>query len=165
MQQAHFVLSKSRLLKQYETVRGLVDKVSYSYKTNPTVGALLGKMTDCDFDVDSVKTLDSIKDKRRVWFLALALDDLILSKIFSSGVRSFIIENKTDLGLLLDYSERHGKRISILLRMRMKERTIKTEGHYVYGLFSSEITSLSQNCMKTGLWKDWAFISTGRPRT
>ncbi len=141
-EESRFVLSRSKLLRQYKAISSLVDKVSYSFKTNPTVGTLLEKATNCDFAVHFGRTLDLIEDKGRVWFLALALSTASLDQLLSVGVRSFIIENSKDLETLLDYAKRRGEKINLLLRMRMKEHTVKTESHYVYGMFSSEINEL-----------------------
>lgn len=142
MEEARFVLSKSKLIRQYNRIASVVDKVSYSYKTNPLVGSLLEKETDCDFAVHFANTLPLIKDKKRVWFLALALSPASLHKVMSAGVRSFIIENGADLKTLLNYVDRHDKKINLMLRLRMKEHTIKTEMHYVYGMYSSLVNEL-----------------------
>ncbi len=140
--EAHFVLSKSKMLKQYKTVAGVADKVSYSFKTNPTVGALLEKFTDCSFTVQSIRYLSSIKDKKRVWFLVQGIDKDEMKALIRKGVNSFIVDNKVDLDTVLAYLSRHNCKINLMLRMRMKERTVKTEKHYVYGMFSSEINEL-----------------------
>lgn len=141
-QAAHFVLSKSKMLKQYKTVANLVDSVSYSFKTNPTVGTLLEKFTPCSFTVQSIRYLDLIKNKTRVWFLVQGISENDLKEVISKGVNSFIVDNKTDLKVLLAYLSKHDSKINLMLRMRMKEHTIKTEKHYVYGMFSSEINDL-----------------------
>ncbi len=141
-EEAHFILSKSKLLKQYQIVSGLADRVAYSYKTNPLVGNLLEKLTDCNLSVHFVNSLKNIKDKKRVWFLGLALSKEAVDRLLSQGIRSFIIENKPDLDVLLERIEKRRRHIDLLLRMRMKEHTVKTETHYVYGMLSSDINVL-----------------------
>ena len=60
---ARFVLDKKKLLEQYNIAKDLADEVSYSYKTNPFVGAILEKETKCMFSVHSKGLLKLIKDK------------------------------------------------------------------------------------------------------
>lgn len=142
MEKAKFILSKSKLLRQYKIVSELADEVSYSFKTNPKVGILLEKLTKCKFTVQSLKSLDFVKDKKRVWFLAQSLDSESLGKLFSLGVNSFIVDNNTDLEFILKHIAKKNVKINLMLRMRMKEYTVKTQRHYVYGLFSSEVNEL-----------------------
>lgn len=135
-------MSKTKVLEQYNTVKGLADIVSYSFKTNPDVGAFLEEDTDCMFTVHFINSLEKIKDRSRVWMLGLALDDEGIGKILSMGVHSFIIENRQDLDALMDYVHANNTTIDIMLRMKMKEHTLKTEKHYVYGMYSSEINEI-----------------------
>ncbi len=139
---AYFLLSKSKMLKQYHAISRLVDYTSYSFKTNPDVGMLLEKSSDSLLIVQSIKALDSIKDKRRVWFLAQALTNHDLEVLFRKGVGSFIVDNSPDLQILLAYARKHKQKINLMLRMKVKEYTTRTEKHYLYGMFSAEINSL-----------------------
>lgn len=139
---ARFVLSKSKMHEQYKIARGLADAVSYSAKTNPFIATLLEEETDSYFSIHFLNYLDTVKDKSRVWFLPQSWDMEEIEKILESGVRSFIVDNENDLQLLLGYIERNGRKINLLLRMRLKEKTIHTERHFVFGMLSNQINKL-----------------------
>lgn len=139
---ARFVLSKSKMLAQYKTVREHADGVSYSVKTNPFLVNLLEKETDSFFSVHFLNYLDIVKDKSRVWFISQSWNADELERIFEKGVRSFIVDNENDLNLLLKFIEDRKEKINLLLRMRLKERTIHTERHFVFGMYSRQINEL-----------------------
>jgi len=139
---ARFLLSKSKLLEQYNIVKNLSDSISYSLKTNPIVGKVLEELTDCWFGVHFMQSLDTIKDKGRVCFIGQSWTDDDLDILFKKGVRSFILDNEKDLNTLLDYIKSKDCMINLFLRMRMKEYTIKTEKHFVFGMYSSQINEL-----------------------
>lgn len=139
---ARFVLSKSKLLEQYKIVKNLSDSVSYSLKTNPIVGKFLEELTDCWFSVHFIQSLDTIKDKGRVCFIGQSWSNDDLDILFKKGVRSFIVDNEKDLNTLLDYIKNKDCMMNLFLRMRMKEYTIKTEKHFVFGMYSSQINEL-----------------------
>jgi len=139
---ARFLLSKSKLLEQYNIVKNLSDSVSYSLKTNPVVGKVLEELTDCWFSMHFIQSLDTIKDKRRVCFIGQSWTDNELDILFKEGVNSFIVDNERDLNTLLDYINDKDCMINLFLRMRMKEYTIRTEKHFVFGMYSSQINEL-----------------------
>src|SRR4030042_7146930 len=112
---ARFVLSKSKLIEQYNIVKNISDWVSYSLKTNPLVGSVLEDITDSWFSVHFIQSLDKIKDKKRVWFIGQSWTD-DLDAIFKKGVRSFIVDNENDLNSLLDYIKANYCSINLLLR-------------------------------------------------
>jgi len=136
---ARFILSKSKVIEQYNSLKGF-GIISYSFKTNPLVGKILEDSTDCMFSVHFINELKLIDDKSRVWFLAQALDKEILERLFAMGVRKFVVENMEDLEMLIRYIEQHNSEIELLLRMKIKEHTIKTEKYYVFGI-ESEIVN------------------------
>jgi len=138
---ARFVLSKSKLMDQYYSIYSL-GKISYSFKTNPNVGKILERMTTCDFSVHFINELGLIEDKSRVWFLAQALNNAILDRLFADGVSRFVIENGEDLDLLLGYISRHNRKIELLVRMRLKENTVKTERYYVFGFGVDDVNRI-----------------------
>lgn len=144
---ARFVLSKAKLLEQYNIIKNLSDYISYSFKTNPIVGNVLEDLTDSWFSAHFIQFLDKIKDKKRVWFIGQSWNDE-LEDIFKKGVRSFIVDNENDLNSLLDYINNEDYKINLLLRMRMKEYTIKTEKHFVFGMYSSQINKLISELRK-----------------
>ena len=69
---AKFVLSKSKVLEQFNKVKQISDIVSYSSKTNPLVTAILEKESNCMFSIHAKEELKHINDKSRVLFLAQA---------------------------------------------------------------------------------------------
>src|SRR5271157_3188811 len=129
------------MLDQYEKVKRVSDIVSYSFKTNPTVGMLLEKHTDALFTVHFADSLRNIKDKSRVIFMVQSCEAQAIRNLMTAGVHRFVVDNTNDLDALLKELKPED-RVDLFLRMRMKERTIKTEKHYVYGMYSSQINRL-----------------------
>ncbi len=139
---ARFVLSRFKLLEQYNIIKNLSDGVSYSLKTNPVVGRILEELTDCWFSVHFIQSLDTIKDKGRITFIGQSWNEDELDVLFKKGVRSFIVDNERDLDTLLSYIKSRDYTINLFLRMKMKEYTIKTEKHFVFGMYSHQINEL-----------------------
>lgn len=139
---ANFVLSRSKLLEQYNIVRKAADAVSYSVKTNPLVATILEEETDSHFSVHFLTYLDTVKDKSRVWFIAQGWRADEINNLLEKGVRSFIVDNENDLEVLLNYIQTKSQKVNLLLRMRLKERTIHTEKHFVFGMYSRQINAL-----------------------
>ncbi len=139
---AKFVLSKSKVIGQYNKIKQISDIVSYSIKTNPIVAEILEKNTDSFFTIHFISSLNNIKDKKKIWFFAQAWKNKELDILFEKNVESFVVDNENDLKVLLDYIKKNNKKINLLLRMRLKENTIRTGKHYVYGLYSSQVNKL-----------------------
>jgi len=142
--QANFILSKSKLLQQYNAINKLVNKVSYSFKTNPIAGNILEQETDCLFSVHSIQLLKQIKDKSRVLFFAQGWDYEEIHSLINQKINTFVVDNKTDLNLLLNYIKEHKKIITLYLRMKLKENTIHTGKHFVFGLSSKDVNEIIQ---------------------
>lgn len=140
--EARFVLSKSKMREQYRIIRELADAISYSAKTNPFLVHLLENETDSMFSVHFINYLDIVKDKSRVWFLAQSWGKNELDMLFDKGVSSFVVDNEYDLRTLMNYIGKNSKKINLLLRMRLKERTIHTEKHFVFGMYARQINEL-----------------------
>lgn len=137
---SRFVISKKKVLEQYNKAKSLCDKVSYSYKTNYDIGRFLKKATDCDFCIHSIESLEQLDAPKRSWFFCQAITKKELRTVLNKGVRRFVVDNINDLEILLDNIE--DNKISLLLRMRLKEHTIHTGKHFVYGFYSSKINEL-----------------------
>ncbi|MFA5382817.1 MAG: decarboxylase [Candidatus Micrarchaeia archaeon] len=156
MSEAHFILHKSKVFEQYNLIKEYADLVSYSFKTNQEVGKILEE-TDCFFSVHSFESLEKIKNKKRVWFFPQAWDTQEIEKLNSIGVTSFVIDNKKDLEILIEYLEKNNIKINLLLRMRLKEHSIQTGKYFVFGMYSNEINKLipelrkNQNIEKLGI--------------
>jgi ornithine decarboxylase len=137
-----FLLSKKKLAGQYKLASSLADLVSYSAKTNYEISALLEQSTNCFFSLHSMESLDMVKDKKRIWFLAQAWHEPELKELFASGIENFIVDNEADLNALLSFLKASSKKINLLLRMRFKEHTIHTGKYFVFGMFSEQINRL-----------------------
>jgi len=135
-----FVLYKQRVLERYNQLKELGLTVSYSFKTNNEVGAVLERITDCFFSVHSLKELEMIEDKKRVWYLLLNEENL--EEVFSKGVRNFVVDLRDDLDKVLNLIKRKKEAINLLLRIKLKENTIFTGKYYVFGMESKEINDL-----------------------
>lgn len=145
-----FVLSKSKAIEQFNIVRNL-GTVSYSLKTNYEVGKVLEENTDSMFSIHSLNNLNFIKDKGRAWFFLQACTEEDLGALFDSGVRNYVADNINDLNALLRFIGKTKININLLLRMRMKEHTIHTGKHFVFGFYSDKINELIPVLRKNSL--------------
>ena len=154
---AKFILSKTRVMEQYNKIKQISDIVSYSVKTNPIVAKVLEENTDSFFTIHFISSLEHVKDKKRVWFFAQAWKDKEIDILFEKGLENFVVDNENDLRILLDYIKKNNKKINLLLRMRLKENTIRTGKHYVYGMYSWQVNELipklrkNKNIKKLGI--------------
>lgn len=139
---ARFVLSKSRSLEKYKEISEFADEVSFSFKTNREVGYILRDNTDCNFSIHSPKALELLNTPQRTWYFAQGWDTEEIDAIYKVGVRKFVVDNTNDLNLLLAYIKEKPDKISLLLRMRLKEKTIHTGKHFVFGFYSARINEL-----------------------
>ncbi|PIN74911.1 decarboxylase [Candidatus Woesearchaeota archaeon CG10_big_fil_rev_8_21_14_0_10_37_12] len=139
---ARFILSKSKVLEQLNQVSRVADAVSYSLKTNYEVGKVLEETADCLFSVHSIEALNLLKDTSYVWFFCQAIDDAELDYLFNRGKVGFVVDNEVDLNKLLKFCEKHNKKIKLLLRMRLKEHTVHTGKHFVFGFYSFKVKEL-----------------------
>lgn len=144
-----FILSKSKVIEQYNKVKSSCDIVSYSSKTNPLITEILEKETDSLFSVHTLNELKNIKDASRVLFLAQAWNQEIIENLVKKGIRSFVVDNESDLDELIKYVNKNNVEIALLLRLKLKENTLKTERYFVFGMDSNvinkRIKGLKQN--------------------
>lgn len=137
---ARFILSKSKAIEQYNIAKGLSGIVAYSSKTNYEVSKVLEENTDSLFLVHTIGSLEKIKDMSRVWYHPQALDPEEMGMVLGKGIRRFIVDNKGDLEVVM--KSIGDIKIDLLLRMRLKEHTVHTGKHFVFGMFSREINEL-----------------------
>ncbi|MDP6293686.1 MAG: decarboxylase, partial [Candidatus Woesearchaeota archaeon] len=57
-------------------------------------------------------------------------------------VRWVAVDNAEDLKTLLNHLDKNDVKINLLLRVRLKERTLKTERYYVFGMSSERVAEL-----------------------
>lgn len=139
---ARFILSRDTAKRKYEELKKLSDQVSYSYKTNPEVGRVLAENTESLFSIHSFESLRKLGCPSRVWFFAQAWTKQEIKELVKLGVDKFVVDNETDLDTLIDFIDESSVKISLLLRMRLKEHTIQTGKHYVYGMYSSRVNTM-----------------------
>jgi len=139
MSGAKFVLSKSKVVEQFARVKEVADVVSYSSKTNQDVTKILEGETDCLFSVHFVNELKHVKDKSRVIFLAQAWNVDLIKELVDMEIRYFIVDNENDLDVLLKFLEKGDLKVNLLLRMKLKENTIRTEKYFVFGIGSEVV--------------------------
>ncbi|MDO8740533.1 MAG: decarboxylase [Candidatus Woesearchaeota archaeon] len=139
MNKARFVLSRSKVIEQYNKLKAIDADISYSFKTNEEVGKVLEEETGCLFSVHFENDLPFLKDKSRVIFLAQGLNEEQLNRLFSFGINKFVVDNLVDLDTLTRYIEKNNKKILLLLRMKLKENTIHTGKYFVFGMESKLI--------------------------
>ena len=134
-----FVLSKSKALEQYQKVKSLSDFVSYSSKTNPLITKILEENTDSLFSVHLSNELKNIKNKERVVFLSQALNQEHLKRLTKEGIKSFVVDNESDLNEIIKFLDGNEVQIDLMLRLKLKENTLKTERYFVFGMNSDVI--------------------------
>lgn len=141
MPKARFILNRHEALKRYNELKKISDIVSYSHKTNPEISKVLINEKECMF---SVHTIDDLKnlDASRVLFFSQAWDKEELDALFEKGVFRFVVDNEADLQVLLDYLNASNKKIILFLRMKLKENTVHTGKHFVYGMYSKKVNEL-----------------------
>jgi ornithine decarboxylase len=140
MPKAKFILSKSKVLSQYNKVKKYADVVSYSSKTNQDVTKILEE-TDSMFSVHFVNELKHINDKSRVMFIAQAWDSTLINQLIEMGVKWFIVDNEYDLDVMVDFLKKNDVKINLLLRVKLREHTIRTEKYFVFGMGAAVVNS------------------------
>lgn len=142
---AKFILNKETVFKQLELMESLADYVSYSVKTNLDVAKVLENK--CFMSVHSLQNLELLKNKEKVWFFLQG------NKEIPKEVNNFVVDNENDLRTVL----KEGRKINLLLRMKLREHTIHTGKHFVFGFPSSKVNELlkelrnNENILKLGI--------------
>ena len=142
MNKSKFIVSKSKILDQFQKLKRLGLDISYSVKTFPEICLVLEENTDSFFSIHMFQQLKFVKDVSRIWFLAQAWDEKLLDKLFEKNIRNFVVDNEVDLETLLKYLEKKNTKVNLLLRMRLKEHTIYTGKYFVFGMYSHQIDRL-----------------------
>ncbi len=135
----YFELSKSKVLEQYSRIKELGDIISYSSKTNQEITPILEENTDCLFSVHFKNELKHIKNLKRVIFLAQGWVKEDIQELINQKISKFVVDNETDLDTLLEFLETYEGKIDLLLRIKLKEYTIRTERYFVFGMPSSVV--------------------------
>ncbi|WP_445474362.1 decarboxylase [Methanococcoides methylutens] len=134
-----FTLSKKVALEQYNKVREVVDIPAFSSKTNPRVSPIIEENTNGFLSVHMINELKHVKDMSRVLFLAQGWNPEIVEDLYERGIRSFAVDNEFDLDILLSTIEPTDWKITLLLRLKLKEHSLRTERYFVFGMSSDVI--------------------------
>ena len=134
-----FILSKKVIMQQYNRVEDIADIVSYSSKTNPKVTSVLEEMTDCLFSVHMENELKNIRDISRAVFLAQGWSSAQAKELYNRGIRNFILDNEHDLDILLATLKDTNRKVNLMLRLKLRENSIRTERYFVFGMPSATI--------------------------
>lgn len=134
MDNTKFLLSKSKIREQYHKINPIADIIAYSSKTNPLVTPILEEETNCMFSIHIENELKHVKDKSRVLFFAQAWNKELIKTLIHQDVNSFVVDNEADLNTLLDYIDENEVKINLMLRMKLKENTLRTEKYFVFGM-------------------------------
>ncbi|MBT4651438.1 decarboxylase [Candidatus Woesearchaeota archaeon] len=134
-----FIISKSKVLEQYNKVNNLADFVSYSSKTNQVVTKILEKEVNCMFSVHSVNELKHNQDCSRVIFLAQGWNEEEIKSLIERRIFWFVVDNESDLEVLLNFLKKNDVKINLLLRLKLKELSVRTERYFVFGMTSAVI--------------------------
>jgi len=153
---ARFLLSRINVLEQYKLISRSSDIVSYSFKTNKEVGLFLRDNTDCMFSIHVPDSIDMLGCPERIWFIAQAWEKTEIKEILDKDVRNFVVDNINDLDPLLKFLKENKidneyRKVNLLLRMRLKEKTVHTGKHYVFGMFSGQVKELIPELRKNQL--------------
>jgi ornithine decarboxylase len=135
-----FLISKSVMLEQYAKVQAVADIVSYSSKTNSDITPILEEETECLFSIHTANELKHVKDMSRVLFLAQGWSNGQVDDLVNKGVQRFVVDNESDLNILVSYLEKSEKKIELMLRVKLKENTLRTERYFVFGMPSKMVS-------------------------
>jgi len=138
MSKAKFVISKSKVLEQYGKIKEVCDIVSYSSKTNPLVSGILEENVNCMFSIHMVNELKNVKDLSRIVFLVQGCNTKFIKNLVRKGIKWFVVDNEKDLNEFVKYN---GEKINLLLRIKLKENTLKTERYFVFGMNSDFVNN------------------------
>jgi len=147
-QKPRFEISKKVVLEKFDEIKELADIVSYSSKTNPLVTGILERERDCWFSIHSVNELKNVKYKSRVLFLAQGWNGEEIGFLLEEGVRRFVVDNVSDLEVLKGFMVGRSEKVTLFLRLKLKENTLRTEKYFVFGFgsdfFNKEIIELKK---------------------
>ncbi len=146
METPKFILSKSRVLSQYEKVKQYCDIVSYSHKTNPEVGEVILSETDSTVSVHYLNNVIKLVKKypaNRIIFFLQGNDQGEIKEMLQLGLDKFVVDNENDLNNLLE--EVGDKKIKLFIRAKVKEHTIHTGRFFVFGIGSEKARKIINN--------------------
>lgn len=142
MAEAYFEIDAAKVLEQYDLIREKTnaDRVVFSTKTNYTVAQILAEhRKECHFSVHLLSEAEKTSNKRQILFFLQGTTSDELLALINHGVTSFVVDNPVDLETVKTIIQHSQVPITLFLRMRLAEKTIKTGHHFVYGFLSDGI--------------------------
>lgn len=135
---ARFILSRKKVLEQYRILSEVADIVGYNFKANKEVGKIIERETTAPIVASSFSSIKEIEEKARIIYILQGNNIEDMKNILKSGVKSFIVDNESDLKRLLSLEEE----INLFLRMKVREHTIYTGKYFVYGFHWKRVQDL-----------------------
>jgi ornithine decarboxylase len=148
---AKFIFSKKKVLEEYYKIEKLADIVCYSVKSNPYITSILEDNTSSNFLIHHINEIKNIKDKSKIWFMLHSPEKEEMSLIFKEKINKFIVDNIKDLDFLLKEIKENNYKITLLIRMRLKEYTVVTGKFFVYGFYSKEVNEIIRDIKENKL--------------
>jgi ornithine decarboxylase len=143
MIEAKFLLSKKKVLEQYEKLKELGIKISYSLKTNHEVAEVLQEITnDCEFSIHAKEEIEGIENKTKIWFFLQAESEEELGELLARRIKKFVVDNETDFRKLLKVVSEKKVQIDVGIRMKCQEHRIGSGRYFVYGMSSKKVNEL-----------------------
>lgn len=139
---AYFLIHKKKVLEQYNKIADVCDIVSYSMKTNIDVSKILNKETNSWFSIHHMSYAKMYDHSKIIYFI---VGDTVkqIYKYVNDGINKFVVDNVYDYGTMKKFLEQNPtKKITVFLRMKLKEFTVHTEKHFVFGMYSEKINEL-----------------------
>jgi len=141
--EAKFILSREKLLDQYNKLKDMGLKISYSYKTNNDVGNVLQNLVpECYFSIHRKEEVENIKKRSKIWFFTQAELEDELKELINLGIKNFVIDNEIDLQRIINTIKEQKASINLSLRMKFQEHRIGTGKYFVYGMSSRRINEI-----------------------
>ena len=138
-----FVLSKHKVWEKIDLLKKHFDNISFSWKTNPEVGKVLLEKNENMFSIISINELKQfleISNKvERILYFPFTLNQTDLEFLKEKNITNYVVENEQDLEKLIEFVNKNNYKINIQLRMKLKENTMFTGKHYVFGMALNQI--------------------------
>ncbi|MBU5678585.1 MAG: decarboxylase [Candidatus Aenigmatarchaeota archaeon] len=135
---ARFILSRKKVLEQYRILSEITDIVGYNFKANKEVGKIIEKETNAPIVISSLNSIKEIEEKSRIIYILQGNNLDEIKSILKDGVKTFIVDNESDLKRLLSLE----KEINLFVRMKVREHTIYTGKYFVYGFHWKRLQEL-----------------------
>lgn len=140
---AEFILSKHKVWEKIDLLKNHFDDISFSWKTNPKVGKVLLEKNENMFSIISINELKQFLEQSnqvdRVLYFPFTLNQEDLEFLMEKKVTNFVVENEQDLEKLITFVNENNYKINIQLRMKLRENTMFTGKHYVFGMTLNQI--------------------------